>query len=411
MPASLTTLFSIDSRKRFRAAGIGLFLLANSLDLQAAWERHTIDATSLGADGVRLQDVNGDGRLDVATGWEQGGVVRIYLHPGPTHVREPWPQVTVGQVQDAEDAVFADLDQDGAWDVLSSCEGRTRSLFIHWSPPDPTQILSASDWTTQPLPASHDAQAWMFALPLKPPTGQIPHLIVGSKGNQATISRIQLPANRRQVEAWRIQPLYQAGWIMSLRAFDMDFDGDLDVLASDRKGPNRGVLWLANPHSNSSSDSWQEHRLGANNQEVMFLDVANTASNGAQVVAAVKPNQVFHFERRRSNTAPWQSRQAVIKAPTGTAKASSFADIDLDGELDIVSSCEHASEGRIGVYWFPLKDVSTGLINQIHDISGPVGTKFDRLEAIDLDEDGDLDVMTCEEVENLGVIWYENPTI
>ncbi|CAN5363685.1 hypothetical protein BH23VER1_BH23VER1_20710 [soil metagenome] len=28
---------------------------------------------------------------------------------------------------------------------------------------------------------------------------------------------------------------------------------------------------------------------------------------------------------------------------------------------------------------------------------------------VDLDEDGDLDLMTCEEVHHLGVIWYENP--
>ena len=31
------------------------------------------------------------------------------------------------------------------------------------------------------------------------------------------------------------------------------------------------------------------------------------------------------------------------------------------------------------------------------------------MELIDLDGDGDLDVMTCEERKNLGVIWYENP--
>ena len=33
--------------------------------------------------------------------------------------------------------------------------------------------------------------------------------------------------------------------------------------------------------------------------------------------------------------------------------------------------------------------------------------KFDRLELLDLDEDGDLDVLTCEKRDNLGVIWYE----
>ena len=45
-----------------------------------------------------------------------------------------------------------------------------------------------------------------------------------------------------------------------------------------------------------------------------------------------------------------------------------------------------------------------------HEISGPKGTKYDLVFPIDLDADGDLDVLTCEEAENLGVIWYENPT-
>ena len=44
------------------------------------------------------------------------------------------------------------------------------------------------------------------------------------------------------------------------------------------------------------------------------------------------------------------------------------------------------------------------------DIGGSEGSKFDLMEAIDLDADGDLDLLTCEEVSNLGVVWYENPT-
>jgi hypothetical protein len=33
----------------------------------------------------------------------------------------------------------------------------------------------------------------------------------------------------------------------------------------------------------------------------------------------------------------------------------------------------------------------------------------DLIELIDLDTDGDLNVITCEEVANLGLFWYENP--
>ena len=44
-------------------------------------------------------------------------------------------------------------------------------------------------------------------------------------------------------------------------------------------------------------------------------------------------------------------------------------------------------------------------------ISGSEGVKFDLVKFVNLDDDGDLDVITCEEEEtvNLGVTWYENP--
>ncbi len=95
---------------------------------------HVVDNTSRGADGVRLKDVNNDGLLDIATGWEEGGVIRTYLHPGPRKAKQPWPHTEVGKVKSPEDAVFTDLDGDGDCDVVSCCEGRTRSVFFHWAP-------------------------------------------------------------------------------------------------------------------------------------------------------------------------------------------------------------------------------------------------------------------------------------
>jgi len=54
------------------------------------------------------------------------------------------------------------------------------------------------------------------------------------------------------------------------------------------------------------------------------------------------------------------------------------------------------------VYWL---SHSTGHFAdpwQFQDISGPEdGIKFDRLELVDLDKDGDLDVLTCEERDGL----------
>ena len=115
----------------------GFFLLAIALLLtpntihaehQGPWQRHTIDNSSRGADGVRLADANGDGLMDIVTGWEEGGVVRLYLNPGPEKAKNKWPAVTVGRVNNIEDAVMVDLDNDGAIDVVSSCEGRIKTM-------------------------------------------------------------------------------------------------------------------------------------------------------------------------------------------------------------------------------------------------------------------------------------------
>jgi hypothetical protein len=64
---------------------------------------------------------------------------------------------------------------------------------------------------------------------------------------------------------------------------------------------------------------------------------------------------------------------------------------------------------RSGVSWFKPDGGQTRESWTHHDISGSAGEKFDLIELLDLDGDGDLDVITCEEKDNLGVIWYENP--
>ena len=92
----------------------------------------------------------------------------------------------------------------------------------------------------------------------------------------------------------------------------------------------------------------------------------------------------------------------------GTMKAVRFADLDLDGSNEIVVTCEGATHDRSGVFYLRKKLSHWNA----HDISGPAGIKFDRIEVLDLDADGDLDVLTCEERfagRGLGVIWYENP--
>ena len=380
------------------------------------WPRHTIDNSSQGADGVRLADVNGDGLQDITTGWEEGGKIRVYLNPGAARATEPWPAVNVGDVAKPEDAVFADLDGDGAMDVVSSTEGDTRKMFVHWAPKAKDRYLDEAAWKTEVLPASVDLARWMFALPMQIDAKHGTDLVASSKDEGAKIGWFKAPENPRDLSSWKWRPLYNAGWIMSLLPVDMDGDGDLDVLASDRKGPRRGALWLENPgaeHATNADASaeWKEQRIGpVDEYEAMFLTIADLDRDWLDdVLIADRGGPLRYHRRTKFSPASWETHLIELPPNTGTSKSVAVGDIDQDGKPDIVFSCENAFGEKAGVMWLSYRKTPTGAAWDGHPISGPKGVKFDLVQLIDLDDDGDLDVLTCEETDNLGVIWYENP--
>ena len=376
------------------------------------WKRHTIDNSSRGADGVRLADVNGDGVSDITTGWEEGGVIRVYLHPGHAKAKEKWPAVTIGKVKSPEDAVFADLDGDGAMDVVSSCEGGTRTMYVHWAPKDKSKYLDESAWKTEPIPATQGVQMWMYALPMQVDGKGGIDLIVSSKGGNACVGWLESPAPgmERDLSQWKLHRIRDAGWIMSLIATDMDGDGQDDVLFSDRKGKASGVYWLklTDRAKAAEASAWKEHTIGAVGEEVMFIAREQFVGDETpEVIAVTKPNVARWFKAGKEGQ--WEPCHLLCDTDRfGRVKAVRAADMLGTGRSQFVITCEGAEKEKSGVYLVDPRDPLNEPTRFI-DIGGPEGVKYDRIELIDLDGDGDLDVLTCEERDNLGVIWYENP--
>lgn len=388
-------------------------LLFPELCAGESWKRHTIDATSVGADGARLMDVNGDGRTDLVTPWEEGGLIRAYLHPGSAKVSLPWPSVTVGQVRSPEDAVFVDLDNDGNVDVVSCCEGAQRCVFVHWAPVREEDYLAASQWKTQQIPCTAGKQMWMFAVASQVDKKDGIDLILGSKGDGASISWLQAPQDPRDLDTWKLHRVIDAGWIMSLRLVDMNADRKLDLLLSDRKGMARGVKWLEIP-KNPVSDAWQEQRIGGSENEVMFLDIDDLdGDHEHEVIVATQQAKMLVFSQKSLNGKPsgqWTELDIPNPNSLPNGKGVVVGDLDLDGRNDIVHTTEPGGEQSLsGVSWLKQHRKDRRATWTAFDISGPDGIKFDLVRLADLDQDGDLDVITCEERHNLGVIWYENP--
>lgn len=365
-----------------------------------AWTRHTIDKTSRGADGVKLGDLNRDGLPDIVTGWEEGGVVRVYLNPGATKAREAWPQVTVGEVKNVEEAIFADLDGDGRLEVVSGTESKTRTLYLHRQEGD--------KWRTDAFPVTKNAQMWMQVAALDLDGMHGVDLLVASKGDGAAVGWLQSPLKADDLGAWSYHKLRDAGWVMSLTPHDMDGDGDPDALFSDRKGARTGVFWLENPGAAANRDHavWREHAIGGSGKQVMFADIGDVNGDGLMDVAvAAKPVEIALCLRKADGG--WQEQVLTLDGTKlGDAKAVKIADMNGDALSDLLFTCENAKGPLEGIVW--LEQQRGGPWKQ-HTLGGPDGLKYDLMQTLDIDGDGDLDVITCEERDQLGVVWYENP--
>jgi hypothetical protein len=384
---------------------------AKSIDPNTPWKMHVIDNSLRGADGVRLADANGDGLVDVATGWEGSSKSRVYFHPGYKDVTKPWPNVTVGPAYSVEDAVFADLDGDGFYDIISSCEGSTRMVLIHWAPSDMKEYVNEKSWNTEFIPASAMLTGWMFCVPMDVDGANGIDLIAGGKTMKQTQGKLgwfEAPSDPRKVSDWNWHQIANVEWIMSIISYDMDYDGDMDIVVTDRY--KDGFKWYENPGIGPAQKLlWKSHIIG-NSGTALFMTIADLDGDGVDDVLIAAEGLVSWPRRLDKSGDKWKEYVIPLSSHVGLAKGIAVGDVDQDGKLDIVVTCWTATN-KTGVFWMSYVDSLTSGIWNINEISGIKGSKFDLIQLFDIDGDGDLDVMTTEEAEGLGVIWYENPLI
>ena len=119
----------------------------------------------------------------------------------------------------------------------------------------------------------------------------------------------------------------------------------------------------------------------------------------------VGSDQVYAWHGNGTPVTGWP---VTVTLPTNSSPV--LGDITGDGEIDVVIGAGDEDEHIYAWHrdgtpvadwprWVPAFDGSTMYFERL---ASPILT--------DLDQDGDLDVITCEEVENLGVVWYENPS-
>jgi len=182
---------------------------------------------------------------------------------------------------------------------------------------------------------------------------------------------------------------------------DLDGDGDLDVLTA----ADESIAWWEN---GDGGRTWTEHSVdgafsGANSVVGKDLDGDGDLD---LLAAADLDDEVAWWENELGDGSRWTRRTIALGFAGATSAIAS--DIDRDGDLDVVASAETTG----AVSWFENLD-GTGVHWSIRYIVGgrsidrQPGIGAHAILAADLDHDGDLDVVAAGE--SPLVSWWENP--
>ena len=331
------------------------------------WHTHVIDSSRpWRAVFIDAADVDGDGLMDVLTGawW--------YRNPGtPGGV---WTRAEIGAPLN-EIALVHDFDGDGDPDVLGTvrqagaAQPHLGSAFV-WARNDNGQFTILNNVDGGDGDFLQGAVTGTFA------PGEARVVLSWHRGEG--LQSLSVPADPAGAP-WSIAPLASVTQNEDLSAGDIDGDGDLDLMLGTVWLENSGGTWAAHTLYNTSSRP-DRNRLadinGDNRLDVVVgYEAINTTGKLAWYRAPADPND------------PWT--EEVIANLTGPMSLD-VGDADGDGDVDVVVGEHNTQNPNVGRVLLFERSGS----DWVQHLVGSGAEHHDGTQFVDIDNDGDLDVIS-----------------
>ena len=415
-------------------------------------------------------DFNGDGRVDPVLGYgDRTAVVQILL----SNVGGGFLSLTLDSKRDMKDlasVAVGDIDNDGYPDVVAAAReavwyfrhpssGETTDLRS-WGNPDPTDDLRERIDGSVPDPNDPNQNLQAIISQAVGPGVNIDDYIITIEQTYTDVGIADLdldgdndivatrkfkitmtPRPNRPVEPIEIvdgdllafvNPGFATdghGWTKisvgrherqqrldrdganTLVVYDLDGDGDFDLLSVARDDNNVQVAWFENPGPPLSANrAWTQWRIGSV-RDAWSLDLADITGDGKPDVVATGSDAMELVLFVQPDDGPKRNydwdRATLAKFQSFEPRDVKVLDLDGDGVLEIVVG---GSDGALR--WFergadPRAEWSANVIANF-DPPGDVG----RLAWGDLDGDGDFDLIALidppEDPEQGRAVWVEN---
>ncbi len=359
-----------------------------------------------GASSVEAADLDGDGDLDLVSANRAGSNVTIFFQASPG-VYAATPDLTLGNASTTNGATSveaADLDGDGDLDLVSAnSTGSNVTIFFQTSP----GVYAATPDLTLGNALTTNGAASIEAADLDG-DGDLDLVSANSAGSNVTIFFQTSPGVYAATPDLTLGDASTTTAAASVRAGDLDGDGDLDLVSANRNSSNLTIFFQTSPGVFATTP---DLTLGdaSTTSGATFVEAADLDGDGdLDLVSAnsTGDNLTVFFQTGPGVFAVTPVLMLGDSFTTIRPAAVEAADLDGDGDLDLVSA-NNSPPPNLTVFF----QTSPGVFAATPDLkfSSTTGPAV-AVEAADLDGDGDLDFVSANGFgDNLTVFFHPSP--
>lgn len=365
-------------------------IMVSELYSQVSFEQHLVTNTTHGMGSIYACDIDKDQDNDILTASLEDNQIIWFRNDGGTPIE--WTKIIIGSnVIGAHSVYAADFDNDTDLDIIGAAYAGQPGI-AWWRNDGGNPIV----WTKLPVANTFINAHEIYAADLNN------DLNIDVLGASSSLSRIGVWYNGGGVDTitWTGQTLNtNFPNAKSVRAGDIDSDGDIDVIGASLD--DNDVLWWRNDGGNPIN--WTQLNIDLNFWGAHRVDTADINGDGNLDVigAGYFGNYIAWWKNNGGNPIIWTVQ--ILEYGFNTACIAYASDVDKDGDMDIIGT----SQGN--------NTVALWLNNGGNPIQWRkiiVDNDFYRvwpLYAIDLDNDGDVDIIAGSSHQgNNQMRWYEN---